>query len=69
MKLKQALQFCVGLGLCNYYYSVTTFQENVACRPKNYKKVGTLVVDEGADLKDLLKLFRMERKKFKGNRK
>ena len=41
----------------------------MACRPKNYQKVGTLVVDEGADLKDLMKLAGMERKKFKGNRK
>ena len=41
----------------------------MACRPKNYQKVGALVVEEGADLKDLSKLAGMERKKFKGNRK
>ena len=45
----------------------------MACRPKNYKKVGTLVGDEGVSMKEMMKLARMERRggrdKFKGNRK
>ena len=38
------------------------FKENVECRPKNYKKVGTLVGEEEVKFTALMKLTESERR-------
>ena len=45
----------------NLIQSVNKLQENVACRPKNYRKVGTLAGEEDAYL-NYSKLSWIERK-------
>ena len=37
------------------FFNFLIFQENVACRPRSYNKIGTLVGEEGVD-KDMVNM-------------